>query len=124
MTARKYRQPIAHLIIGLYFGWFIWTALSNRPVEALSRYLPGRVAAMIWASSLLFLPVVAGVFGLADALRLSLAVLFLIFSALVPLAFHYDPSATVLVGAAIFIEGFCLARWKAERKRSPAGQRL
>lgn len=118
MSARPYRQPIAYLIVGLYFGWFAWSALSNRPVEAVSRYVPGWVATMIWASWLIFLPVVAGAFSASDALRLSLAVLFLISSALIPVAFHFNPLATVLVGAAMFIEGFWLVRWQAKRKRS------
>jgi hypothetical protein len=104
---------LANLCIGLYYGWFIWSASSHRPVEVVSRYLPGWVATLIWASRLFFYPIMGGVFNVAEALRISLAVLFLISSSLLPIARRFYPGTTVLVGAGLFIEGLWLVpRWK------------
>jgi hypothetical protein len=107
---------MAYLIAALDFGWFIWTAISNRPLDAASHYLPGWVATMIWASWLILLPV--GILSTAHALRVSMAVLFLISSLLLPLAFHSNPGATVLFGMGILIEGLWLIQWRDKRRRN------
>ena len=118
MTARRYLKPIGYLIVGLYFGWFTLAAYSNRPVEAVSRYLPGWVATMIWASALIVFPVMAGVFSVSVALRLSLAVLFLISSALSLVAFHSNPIPASIIGVAMCIEIFWMVRWRDKRRRN------
>jgi len=60
---------------------------------------------MIWASWLILLPVVAGAFSASDALRLSLAVLFLISSALIPVAFLILAALGAFAyGIAVFVD--------------------
>ena len=117
MTGRRYLKPIGYSIVGLYFGWFTLAAYSNRPVEALSRYLPGWIATMIWASGLIVIPVMAGVFSESVALRLSSAVLFLISSALSLVAFHSNPIPASIIGVAMCIEIFWMVRWRGKRRR-------
>lgn len=87
--------------------------------EVVSRYLPGWVATLIWASWLFFVAIMGGVFNVAEALRPSLAVLFLISSSLLPRAFRFFPVTTALVAAGIFNEGLWLVlQWKTKWKRS------
>jgi hypothetical protein len=100
MSEEKSRYWMAYLLVGLYYGWFIWSASSHRPVEVVSRYLPGWVATLIWASWLFFFPIMGGVFNVAEAPRLSLAVLFLISTSLLPITFRFYPGTTVLVWGA------------------------
>lgn len=87
MSEEKSRHWMASLLgslyIGLYFGWFIWSE-------------SGWVATLIWASWLFFVAIMGGVFNMAEALRPSLAVLFLIFSSLLPRAFRFFPVTTVI----------------------------
>ena len=115
------RVVMAYLLVSLSYAWFIWSASSHRPVEVVSRYLPGWVATLIWASWLFFLPIMGGVFNVAEALRISLAVLFLISSSLLPIACRFYPGTTVLVGAGLFIEGLWLVpQWKKwKRSKEP-----
>ena len=119
MSERKYRRLMAFLICSLYFGWFVWSALSERPIESLSRYIPGWVAMLIWALWLILAPIGRGPLGIPETLRVSLAVLFLISCLLLPVAVRFNLLATALVGVVLMIEQVWLIPWwKTKRNRS------
>jgi len=90
-SEKKSRLWLGYLIAALYFGWFGLTAWSNRPIEALSRYIPGWVATLIWASWLILMPIGRGPLDIPENLRVSLDVLFLISCLLLPIVvrFHF-----------------------------------
>lgn len=111
MSDQRYRRLIGYLVVSLYFGWFIWTAWSHRPVEALSHYVPGRVAILIWASWLLLAPIGRGPLDVPETLRVLLAVLFLISCLLLPVAVRFDVVASAFVGVVLIIEQIWLIPW-------------
>jgi hypothetical protein len=118
MRKDRYRRLIGYLVVSLYFGWFILSAWSDRPTEAVSHYVPGWVAILIWASWLILAPIGRGPLDVPETLRVLLAVLFLISCLLLPLAVRFDPVASAFVGVVLIIEQFWLIPfWKTRWKR-------
>ena len=119
MTSEKQsRLWLGYLIAALYFGWFGLTAWSNRPIEALSRYIPGWHATLIWASWLILMPIGRGPLDIPENLRVSLDVLFLISCLLLPIAVRFHFAATLLISGLFFIELFWLIpQWKTKWNR-------
>ena len=120
MSEKKYLLLIGYLIMGLYFGWFIWTAWSDRPIEVLSHYVPGRVAILIWASWLILAPIGRGPLDVPETIRASLAVLFPISCLLLPVAVRFHIVASAIVGVVLIIEQVWLIPWW--KTRSKRGQ--
>jgi hypothetical protein len=102
---------MGYLVTSLYFGWFIWSAWSDRPTEALSHYVPGRVAILIWASWLILAPIGRGPLDVPDTLRVLLAGLFLISCLLLPVAVRSYLVASTVVGVVLAIEQVWLIPW-------------
>jgi hypothetical protein len=118
VSAKKYRLWLGYLIAGLYVGWFISAASSNRPIEALSRYIPGWLATLIWASWLILAPIARGPLNIPKFLRVSLEILLLIAYLLLPVAIRFYPMDTFLIVGLFFIEIFWLIpRWKTKWNR-------
>ena len=78
MSEKKHRPWLSYLLVGLYFGWFIWATPSSRPIRAISRYLPGWLATVIWGLWLILLPIGQGPLDVPAYLRVSLEVSFVI----------------------------------------------
>jgi hypothetical protein len=117
-SEKNYRLWLGYMIVGLYFGWFILTALSSRPVEALSRYIPGWLATLTWASSLILIPIGRGPLKIPENLRVSLDVLLLVSFLLLPVAVHFHFTATLLISGLFCSELFWLIpQWKAKWNR-------
>jgi len=112
------RRLACYLIVGLYYGWFVLTASSNRPVEAVSRYVPGWLATLIWGCWLLLIPIGLGPLDVPKYLRDSLEVLFLLTCLLLPVAVRLHLVATLFISALGCVELLWLIpRWKARWKR-------
>ena len=122
MIEKMYRRLIGYLIASLYFGWFIWAAMSERPTEVLSHYVPGWVAILFWASWLILAPIGRGPLEVPQSLRASLGVLFLISCLLLPVAFRFYLIASTVVGVVLVIEQhWLIPLWKTKWKRGQQG---
>jgi hypothetical protein len=122
MIEKKYRHLVGYLVVSLYFGWFILSAWSDRPTDALSHYVPGRVAILIWASWLILAPIGRGPLEVPETLRVLLAILFLISCLLLPVAVRFDLVASAFVGVVLIIEQLWLIPWwktKSMRGQEP-----
>jgi hypothetical protein len=118
VSLMKYRLWLGYLIIGSYYGWFIFAASSNRFIEGLSRYIPGWLATLIWASWLNIIPLSEGPLDIPENLQVALGGLFLISSLLLPVAFHFYFVTNLLLLGLVCIERFVfLPRWHAKRNR-------
>jgi hypothetical protein len=125
MTEKKYRHLGGYLVISLYFGWFILAAWSDRPIEVLSRYVPGWVAMLIWASWLVLAPIGRGPLNVPESLRMFLAASFLLSCLLLPVAVRSHLVASALVGVLLVIEQLWLIPWwKAGFKRGQEPRQL
>jgi hypothetical protein len=103
---------------GVYFAWFFLAAYSDRVVEVVSRYIPGWFAALAIASWLVLIPITEHPPKKPKYLQISLGVLFVISYLLVPVAGHFYPSGTVLIGGLLCVEVFWLVpRWKKKWSR-------
>jgi hypothetical protein len=112
------------VIIGLYYGWFILAASSNRVVENLSRYIPGWLATLIWASLLIIIPIGEGPIGISENVQAYLGGLFFIICLFLPIAVRCYPVTCVSILGLDLIERFLLMPlWKARWNRD-IGPRL
>jgi hypothetical protein len=101
------------VIPGLYAGWFIWAAASNRPAEVLSQYIPGWFAMLVWMSSPILLPLGQGPLDIPSYLYVALYVSYLIAGVLLPVALHFYPVAATLIAGLVMIEFYwVIPRWR------------
>ena len=92
----------------------------HRPVElaGVSRYIPGWLATLVLASWLILLPIGLIPLNIPEYLRVSLGVLFIISTLLLPVAAHFHPVATFSIGGVECIEIYWLIpRWKTKWNR-------
>jgi hypothetical protein len=101
----KYRW-IGYIAVSSYFGWFVLSAWSHKPVEILSRYLPGRFATEIYASWLVLTPIILLI--KSETLRTSLVLFLLASGMLLPVAMRFFPLATFLIFILFLIELYLL----------------
>ena len=123
MTSGKRRRWIFYFAIFLYGGWFFFTTspLSHSLVDAISPYVSGWAATLIWGSWLVLLPIGIGPLRIPEALRITLYVLLLATCIFLPLAIHFHATATLYISALFCIELFWLVpRWRDKWNRTRA----
>jgi hypothetical protein len=118
MTEKRYRSWIAYAVVGLYVGWFILFASSDKPAEVVSHYISARAVLLIWASWLILTPISRGPFAVPLVVQASLYFFFLASGMLLPVAIHFSPVATIVLVGIFFVEQVWLIPWwKARLKR-------
>jgi hypothetical protein len=118
VSQKKYRLWLGYLISILYGGWFLWAASSNQHVEALSRYIPGWFATLIWALWPILLPIGQGPLDIPVYFRVSLYVSYLISGMFFPVALRFYPFAATFIGCIIMVEYYwVIPRWKKKWNR-------